>query len=398
MRVLTFTSLFPNSVRRNLGVFVYQRMAAFAAREGNSVEVIAPIPYSPAFLGGSKGQEFRKIPAREQIGNITVHHPRYALLPGVSMPVHAWLMYAGSIGLARKLHRENPFACVDAHFVYPDGKAGLLVGQALGVPTIVSARGSDVNLFPQFALIRPQIRKTLRRAAGRVAVCEALKTAMLEVAGEPCEVCVIGNGVDPERFFPVGRAEARAELGLPQEGRLVVSVAALVPVKGQELLLRAFHQLQGKFPDLQLYLVGEGESRGQLEQLAASMGIASRVHLPGSCSNERLRYWYGAADISCLASSREGWPNVILESLACGTPVVATRVWGTPEVLSSPELGILVEQTEDSMAAGIEAALNRPCNQDLLVTYARSRDWSVVAREVEDYFKKVVEREAKKSQ
>jgi len=241
-------------------------------------------------------------------------------------------------------------------------------------------------------LIRPQIRKTLRTAAGRVAVSEALKTRMLEVAGAECEVCVIGNGVDPERFFRVERSAARKELALPQEGRIIVSVAALLPVKGQELLLRAFAQIARKFPDLQLYLIGEGESRRKLDQLANALQIRERVHLPGICPNERLRYWYSAADLSCLASSREGWPNVLLESLACGTPVVATRVWGTPEVLSSPEYGILVEQTEDSLASGIEAVLTRPWNRDALVTYARSREWSVVAREVEDYFKKVVAR------
>jgi teichuronic acid biosynthesis glycosyltransferase TuaC len=392
VRVLTFTSLFPNSTQQNLGVFVYQRMAAFAARGGNSVEVIAPVPHFPIVLGGGRWGKLKGIPGQEKIGSITVHHPRYALMPAVSMPIHAWLMYTGSLELAKKLHRENPYDCVDAHFVYPDGKAGLLIGQVLGIPTIVSARGSDIHRFTQLLLIRPQIRKTLRAAAGRVAVSEALRTVMVEVAGANCEVCVIGNGVDAKRFFPVEGRAARKELALPQEGRIVVAVAALVPVKGQELLLCAFAQIVRKFPDLQLYLIGEGTSRRRLEQLAETLGLRERVHLPGSCPNERLRYWYSAADLSCLASSREGWPNVLLESLACGTPVVATRVWGIPEVLSSPEYGILVEQTEDSLAFGIETALTRSWNRDALVTYARSREWSVVAREVEGYFKKVVAR------
>jgi glycosyltransferase involved in cell wall biosynthesis len=313
------------------------------------------------------------------------------------MPVHAWLMYGGCVELAKKLHWENPFNCVDAHYAYPDGKAGLLIGRALSIPTIVSARGSDINRFPQFALIRPQIRATLRKAAGRIAVSQALRIAMLEVAGEECDVCVIGNGLDPERFFPIAQSEARRELGLRAEGRIVVSVAALLPVKGQELLLRAFGQLVSRFPDLQLYLIGEGGSRRRLELLAESLGMSDRVHLPGSCPNERLHYWYAAADLSCLASSREGWPNVLLESLACGTPVVATKVWGTPEVISLPDYGILVEQRAEALAAGIEAALTREWNRKLLVSYARSREWSFVAREVEDYFKKVLLREAKKT-
>lgn len=388
---MTFTSLFPNEQERNLGVFVYQRMAAFAARNGNSVEVIAPLPYFPSWIRGGKWDKYGKIGDVENVGMMKVHHPRYPLLPRISMPLHAWLMYAGSVALAKKLHRENPFTCVDAHFVYPDGKAGVLLGRALGVPTIVSGRGSDVNLYPGFRLIRPQICWTLREAAGRIAVSKAIQKSMLDMAGESADVCVIGNGIDPERFHAIDRMEARKELQIPQEGRVVVAVGALVSVKGQDVLIRAFNQLRSRFPDLRLYLVGEGRERPKLEKLIRSLGAEDVVHLAGSCPNERLSYWYGAADVSCLASSREGWPNVLLESLACGTPVVATRVWGTPEVISSAELGVLVDQTTDSIAAGLEAALSRKWDRDQLVAHARGRSWKVVGQEVEEYFKSVTE-------
>jgi hypothetical protein len=130
VRLLTFTSLFPNSVQPNLGVFIHQRMAAFAALPGNSVEVIAPLPWSPPVLAGETGRKMRSIPSAEKIGAIPVHHPRYPLVPGISMPVHARLMYLGAVALARKLHRENPFDCVDAKYVYPDGTAQHRNGRA----------------------------------------------------------------------------------------------------------------------------------------------------------------------------------------------------------------------------------------------------------------------------
>ena len=390
MRILTFASLFPNSAQPNLGVFVYQRMAAVAALPGNSVEVIAPLPWSPPFLAGEKRRKMRGIPPSEKIGDLPVHHPRYPLVPGISMPVHAKLMYLGALALAQKLHRENSFDCIDAHFVYPDGKAALLVGKALGLPVIVSARGSDINLFPSFRLVRPQIRQTLREAAGLVAVSEALKQAMLEVAEVPCDIRTIGNGVDVARFFLVSKNEARENLGLSQKARIIVSVAALVPAKGHARLLRGFQSLAPKFPDVHLYLVGEGASRAELEALTASLGLGDRAHFVGSCPNERLRDWYSAANLSCLASSREGWPNVVLESLACGTPVVATRVWGTPEILTSPDLGILVDQDESSIATGLASALTRQWDSDRLVRFARGREWSAVAREVHAYFQEVL--------
>src|SRR5262249_41795206 len=287
--------------------------------------------------------------------------------PKVSMPIHGWLMFRGAFSLARRLHKEKPFDCIDGHYVYPDGKAALLLGKALGLPVIVSARGSDINLFPSFRLIRPQIRRTLREAAGRIAVSASLKQAMLNVAESECDIRVIGNGVDVARFFPVDPNEARQKLDIPLDAKVIVSVAALLPVKGHARLLHAFRTLTAKIPRLQFYLVGEGASRRELEALSASLGLTSAVHFVGSCPNERLLAWYSAANVSCLASSREGWPNVVLESLACGTPVVATRVWGTPEILHSPELGVLVEQDEASIAAGLETALRREWNRELLV-------------------------------
>jgi teichuronic acid biosynthesis glycosyltransferase TuaC len=390
VRLLTFTSLFPNSVQPNLGVFTYQRMAAFAALPGNSIEVIAPIPWSPPVLASEKGRKMRSIPSSEKIGGVLVHHPRYPLIPGISMPVHARLMYLGALTLARKLHRENPVDCLDAHYVYPDGKAALLIGQALELPVVVSGLGSDIHLFPSFRLIRPQIRQTLRDAAGRIAVCEALKQAMLTVAEQNCDIRAIGNGVDPARFFPVAKREAREKLNLRQDARIIVSVAALVPVKGHARLFRALKTLSTSFRDLHLYLVGEGSGRTDLEELVASLGLKDRIHFVGSFPNDRLRDWYSAADVSCLASLREGWPNVVLESLACGTPMVATRVWGTPEILTSSDVGVLVGQTDESLTAGIDNALNRSWDRDRIMQFARQRDWLTAAREIEAYFREVL--------
>jgi len=307
------------------------------------------------------------------------------------MPLHAQLMYLGSIGVARRLHREQPFDLVDAHFVYPDGTAALLVGRALGIPVVVSARGSDIHLFPKFRLIRPQIRNTLRRSAGRIAVCEALKTEMRNVAEQSCDIRVIGNGVDPRRFFPLPKQQARQILKIPENSRVIVSVAALIPVKGHELLIHAFRRSLDASANLRLYLIGDGTSRPRLERLVRSLGLGDRVEFVGSCPNERLREWYSAADLSCVTSAREGWPNVVLESLACGTPVVATRVWGTPEILRSPDLGILVDQTPDGVATGLQDALARRWHANRLVRYAGSRDWSVVAQELEDYFREILE-------
>jgi glycosyltransferase involved in cell wall biosynthesis len=385
MRVLSFTSLFPNREQPLLGVFVQQRIAHFAERPGNMVKVVAPIPYFPSWLPLANRAKIGRIPRCEEVAGLEVYHPRYPLLPKISMSLQGLSMFAASYSLTRRLHRQSAFECIDAHYVYPDGFAAVLVGQRLGIPVVVSARGTDMNLFPSFRLIRPMIRWTLNKAAGTIGVCEALTKAMVDLGADATKSTTIGNGIDLERFKPVEQHEARRKLEIPLEARVVVSVGALIPRKGYHFLIPALAALVPRYPNLRLYIVGEGEARAKLLALARGQGIDDRVSLTGSKPNEELKYWYSAADVSCLASSREGWANVLLESMACGTPVVASNVWGSPEVIVSPELGILVEQSTESIAEGLERALEKRWSRRTLIEHAQSRTWDVVAQEVERF-------------
>jgi teichuronic acid biosynthesis glycosyltransferase TuaC len=386
MRILTFTSLFPNAVQPWHGIFVYQRVVHLARRPGNTVTVVAPVPHAPSWIPFRRWRKASGILRRERIGDLDVYHPRYFLLPKISMPFHGQLMFEGSVALVRQLHERMNFECIDAHYVYPDGFAALLLGKTLGIPVIVSARGTDITLFPSFRRIKPKIQWTLEHAAGAIGVCEALKSSMLEL-GSPAESTrAIGNGVDLSRFAPVDRRTARQKLGIPEDAEVVVAIGNLVPVKGHQFLISAIARLVDHHPNIRLYVVGDGFLRKKLEMQLGQEGLQERIIFVGRKPNEELKEWYSAADVSCLASSREGWANVLLESLACGTPVVATRVWGAPEVITSPELGILVEQNAESISEGLDTALRKEWNRETLVRYAALRTWDVVAEEVEDFF------------
>lgn len=384
MRILTFTTLFPNSADESFGVFIYQRMAHVASRPGNHVTVVAPVPYVPRWLKSTRWNAISAIPEVEHIGELTVYHPRYFLLPKISMYLHGLLIFLGAFLTVKRLHRQMQFDCIDAHYIYPDCFAGVLTGKLLGVPVVASARGTDINLFPSFRFLRPMIRWTLRNTAGNIGVCKALADEMVAVGAPDDRVAVIGNGVDPQRFQPVDRALARRQLNINQRARVLVAIGALIPRKGYHFLIPAIPAVLKTNPRLLVYIVGKGDTR-QLRQLALECGVEDRVIFAGSRPNEELKYWYSAADISCLVSSREGWPNVVLESLACGTPVVATGLWGVPEILVSPELGLMVQQDVNSIAAGLDSALRTSWNRDEIVRYARTRTWDVVAQEVEEY-------------
>jgi teichuronic acid biosynthesis glycosyltransferase TuaC len=398
MRILTYTSLFPNSQKPLQGIFVLQRIGHLARLPGNRVCVVAPVPYFPRWLQGTRWQKEGQVPSHEVIDGLTVFHPRYPLLPKVSMPFHGLLMFLGSLLLVRRLHREWKFDCIDAHFVYPDGFAAVLLGRILGLPVAVSARGSDINFYPGFRTIRPLIRWTLHRAAGLIAVSTSLAEGMIRLGSRRSYVCVIGNGIDPTRFYPVDVGEARACLGLEPGQRLVLSVAALVPAKGLHFLIPAFAQVLSKFRDLRLYILGEGKERKRLESLISTYGLESSVFLQGSVPNDQLRYWYGAAELTCLVSSREGWPNVLQESLACGTPVLATRVWGTPEIVVSPVLGVLVDQDVAQIASALEQSLRKQWDRRAIAEHAANRTWHATATEASNFLHSIVRRFSSREQ
>ena len=365
---------------------MYQRVAHLARRSANEVKVVAPLPYAPKWLRAQRWRSSVQTPREEQVGELPVYHPRYFLLPKVSMTWQGHSMFLGSLRSVAAVHREWKIDLLDAHYVYPDGMAAALLARHLGVPFTISARGTDINLFSSFPLIRPMIQWTLKCANGVIAVSAALKKAMVQLGVDPNKIRVIPNGVDPARFEPVPAGEARRALGLAENGPMIVTVGSLIPAKGQDFVIRAFAQMATHQDGLQLFLLGEGTQRKALEGLVKELGVTSKVHLVGKRPNEELGLWFSAATVSCLASAREGWPNAVMESLACGTPVVATAVGGIPEILDSKEYGILVDRTTASVAAGLEQALTQTWNRPTIAARIRARTWDTVAEEVEDFF------------
>ena len=387
MNILTFTTLFPSGNRPNFYIFVFQRMSHVAERSGNTVVVIAPVPFFPSWISSKRWGIFGQIPRQERLGNLEVYHPQYPIVPGVLMPLHGLLMFLGSFPLARRLHRQFRFDCIDAHYVYPDGFAAVLLGKLLKLPVVVSVRGTDINVFPSLPMIRPMLLWTLRNASGIICVSSALRSNVINLGLSAKAVCVIPNGVDLERFHPMSQPEARQLLGLPKEGKIAVSVGSLTEGKNHSLLISAFARVSEVRPESRLYILGEGPRRAALLALIRTLDLTEKVFLVGPKPNEELALWFNAADVSCLASSREGWPNVLMESIACGTPVVATRVGGVPEIIVSSELGLLVEQDQAALANGLQSALERDWDRTALARHAQARGWDRVAAEVEQYFR-----------
>jgi glycosyltransferase involved in cell wall biosynthesis len=391
MKILVFTSLYPNNVWPTHGVFVKERVTAFSRLDGCETRVIAPVPYFPP-VNLTDRARYRQVARMETIEGVPVYHPRYPMIPKVAMSLHGLGMFVGALPVARRLKREFDFDAIDAHYVYPDGLAAVLLAKHFDVPVVVSARGSDINQFPRFPLVRRLIRYTLNRADHLIAVCGALKVAMTDLGCAAGKISVIPNGVDTKKFHPVEKREAKAKLGLP-DTHVIVSVGGLVPRKGHDRLIQGFRQLLAsrRRRDVTLAIVGDGPLRKTLEREIELLGLADCIRMVGAIPHHALIDWYSAADVSCLTSSREGWANVILESMACGTPVVATAVWGTPEIISSDRVGLLTSREPEDIALTLGQALERAWDRDAILAYARQHTWQNAARHVRTVLQRVVQ-------
>ncbi len=374
--LLTYTSLFPNARQPRHGIFIERRLRYLVADHPVQPRVVAPVPWFP-FSGERFGLYgiYAQVPREEDNAGVPVWHPRYPVIPRLSWHVSPPLLWAATRGLVRRLHAAQPIDVIDAHFFYPDGVAAVMIGRELGIPVCISARGSDLTLMPAHALPRRWIRWAAERADGLVTVAAALREPLVELGIDAARIRVLRNGVDLERFTPGDRAARRRALGV--DGPVLLSVGNLIELKGHHLVIEALAALPGHT----LLIVGDGPDRALLERLAREHGVADRVRLVGLVAQTELPDYYAAADALVLASSREGWANVLLEAMACGTPVVATRVWGTPEVVAAPAAGVLVdERSAHGIRTGIARLLADPPARAATRAYAEGFSWADTSR------------------
>lgn len=354
VNLLTFSTLFPHAGRPNHGIFVENRLRHLLATGEAHSTVVAPVPWfpsrSPRFGDWARHAMAERVERRE---GLEIHHPRYIQAPKFGMAAApAALFAAGALALRRLLARGIPIDLIDAHYLYPDGVAAVALGKAFGKKVVVTARGSDVTQYPDYVVPRRLIRWAIAESAALISVSEGLRQAMITLGAPPDKVTTLRNGVDLDRFRPVDASALRTSWRAA--GPVALSVGHLIERKGHHLAIEALVAL----PDWTLVIVGEGPERGRLEALAERLGLAARVILAGTRPHGQLAEYYSAADVLVLASSREGWANVLLEAMACGTPVVASNIPGNPEVVQSPASGLVVEQNTSVCFAETIAALH----------------------------------------
>jgi glycosyltransferase involved in cell wall biosynthesis len=387
IRILTFSTLYPNASQPQHGVFVENRLRHLVASGKVEATVMAPSPWFPTahpVFGGYA--RYARVPRHETRHGFEIYHPPYIVVPKVGMSIAPLLLYAAARSALRALIASGrQFDLIDAHYFYPDGVSAVMLGREFGLPVVITGRGADLNQIPEYSIPRRQVLWAARHAAGLVTVCQSLKESLVALGGSADKVRVLRNGVSLDQFRPMERETIRREFGLA--GPTLVSVGALIPRKGHDLVIQALSDL----PNVSLLIAGEGPEREYLKSLASRLGLTERVRFLGQLAHEQLAPIYNAADVSVLASSSEGWANVLLEAMACGTPVAATNVSGTPEVVQAPEAGVLIEtRTPVGIATAIRGLLAQPPLRAATRAYAETFSWEETTQGQLELFQNVL--------
>jgi len=371
LRVLILTKLFPNAVNKHGAAFNRQQFVALSRL--CDVQILGIIPWFPGarlFSHQSEAGRWCSVPARECIDGLDVHHPRAFFFPRFGHAANPMTFALSLLPAVWPLRKKVDV--ILGSWAYPDGVAAILLGRWLKLPVVVKVHGSDLNCLPDRDSIRRVLSRSLPRADRLVAVSRALAAKAREFGVAADRIACVPNGVDRSLFHPGDRTEARRELELP-DGRLLLFVGRMEASKGVLDLLQAFENIAPRSRELRLAMVGDGTEMPRYRE--AQSRWPGRIFLPGAQPLARVARWITACDVLTLPSWNEGSPNVVLEAMASGRRVVATRVGGIPDLLDSSFAGEMVSaHRPDELAEALWRAAHAAYDP-LMIAAAGPMDW-----------------------
>ena len=383
MKILVLTNLFPTPWDPLRGAFNRQQFERLGQR--HEVDVLVAVDFR---------ERLKRTPGAAHVPHVKTDHFTFVYPPGIGRFLHAlfwWLCLLWQHG--RRL-REAHYDCILVSWAYPDGVAASFLARRLGIPYVLKVHGSDLNVQAEYTLRRPQIRAALRGADAVVSVSQALADKAIALGADASRVHVLYNGVNHALFAPGLRSEARARLNLATTTPLLLYVGNLKASKGCLDLLEAFPALLARYPGARLTYVGNGPDRDALRARILALGHEEHVQLVGATAHDTLGDWFRAADLLCLPSHNEGVPNVVLEAMACGTPVVATRVGGIPEVVPD-YAGILVPPRDRiALSRALIEASERRWDSQRIALHAGGFRWEDNVDRLERILQEVVVHDA----
>jgi glycosyltransferase involved in cell wall biosynthesis len=344
MRILILSNLYPNPWQPHRAAFNRQQFAALARQ--HDVRIVAPVAWTDQWHSREIGRHERTV-LRD---GILIEHPPYFFPPRVLRSWHGHF-YQRCVRptFVRAVEQFRPDVLL-ASWAYPDAWAAVELARETNLPVIAKVHGSDVLMLNQYPARQQRTTEALRSADAVVAVSRHLASSVEQVGVDRDRIHVVYNGIDTNLFCPAPAAASTPPM--------VLFIGNLVPVKGLETLIDACADLRDRGVAFQCCLIGQGPLEQSLSRQIAEKRLSQQVQLIGPRRLEELPDWYRAASVFVLSSRSEGIPNVILEALACGTPVVAPRVGGIPEILD--ERCLVPPGDAPAMSMAIERAILSP--------------------------------------
>jgi glycosyltransferase involved in cell wall biosynthesis len=385
MNVLVVTNLFPSAREPLRGLFNLRRFDALA--RFCQVHVIAPVP---AWKRIRHPADLTRIPSGSVEG-VSASYPTCWTMPRLMPHWHAAQIHQSIRSHVRDVRKAFPFDVVLGAFAYPDVVVASRVAADASCPYVALVMGSDMNDLAQRLNLRGHIREALSHASRVVAVSDALRQRVLELGIPHERILVQHNGVNGERFRIRDRAETRRTLGLAEHENLITFVGNLVYEKGSDVLIEAMGRLRATGSrDVRVALIGDGTQKQALLSRCDALGIGDRVSFAGRQSPDDVALWLSASDMLCLPSRREGCPNVVLEALASGRPVVAARVGGVPELLNERNGLMVPPDSPAELAEALSETLRRTWNASELRASVPALTWEEVGRTLHDVLSQAV--------
>ncbi len=344
-------------------------------------KVIAPIPYCPfVSIISSRYKLYEQVPDYEKIDNVDVYHPKYFTVPGFSSFDNASSMAKAANKTIDQIYKNDAhFDIIDGQYLYPDGVAAYKVAKKYNKPLVLTARGSDVNYWMAIDKPRKEILEAIEYSSGIICVSNALKDALIDYGVKEKKITVIINGIDPEIFNRTVEAN-------PLREEYFLSVGNLVLLKGHHLILDALAEIPGK----RLIIVGDGEQRATLRNQTEDLGLSNRVQFIKHLSQKKLAELYAGARATILMSEMEGMPNVVLESLATGTPVIAASVGGISEVVNESNGILLSNRDEYELMDALENLDELEFDRKTISETVSQYRWSDVAARQYELYKSII--------
>lgn len=380
LKIAVVTRYFPSSGEPAQGRSLYETLRIVS--RSAEVRVFYPNAAYPR-LFQPRSRTYDKLDTAFHPPEVSVNYFNYPALPLISRPLNGWMAARALLPHVRTFDPDLVFGC----FLYPEGFAALKIARSLGVPAAVMSIGSDLNRIGDRITLR-HTQAVLRASDCVITVCEDLRRTAMALGASAGKSRAILNGCDLRVFHPADRAQARERLGIDLSYELVVYVGRLDLKKGLRELVHAAAELHRTRPRLHCYIVGRGPDRPAVEETVRACEAGSYVHLIPGCTFDEVAAWMTAADVFSLPSYMEGCPNVVLEALACGRPVVATNVGGIPEIVSEACGSLVPPRDSTSLAQSLNAVLDRAwIAADLAAR--NSRSWDAPASELMQVFEEL---------